>query len=118
MPLDNHYLIYFYGEGLSKWVIIDNTEQMQGKGILKQVNKNPEEFPESYKLLPLSGKEAYQDIWNGRSWMNQEMKHPILHSTSFSSEEHRQNPKTQRLSLRICISTLRNIIKNNTHRPV
>lgn len=56
MPLDNHYLIYFYGEGLSKWVIIDNTEQMQGKGILKQVNKNPEEFPESYKLLPLSGK--------------------------------------------------------------
>lgn len=94
------------------------SQQIPGVGWSDGFNYLTDLFPNLTNFCRYLAREAYQDIWNGRSWMNREMKHPILHSTSFSSEEHRQNPKTQRLSLRICISTLRNIIKNNTHRLV
>ena len=58
LPSKSHYLIYGTGGSSTKWIIIDPENNTRGKGVLKRVNKHYEEFPESYKLLPL-GKKIY-----------------------------------------------------------
>lgn len=53
LPLKSRYLIY--GTGGSpiewKWIIMYDANGILGKGVLKKVNKNHEEFPESYRIL-------------------------------------------------------------------
>lgn len=49
LPPECHYLLY--DTGFSKWIIIDNDNNVLGQGVLKRINKKPEEFPESYKIL-------------------------------------------------------------------
>lgn len=53
LPLKSHYLIY----GTDKWIIIDDASGILGKGVLKRVNKDYEEFefPESYQILKPEG---------------------------------------------------------------
>lgn len=54
LPPQCHYLLY--GSGFSEWIIIDNENNVLGQGDLKKINKDPKEFPESYKILPPEGK--------------------------------------------------------------
>lgn len=49
LPPECYYFIY--ATGLTKWIILDDENSVQGKGVLKRINKNYEEFPESYKIL-------------------------------------------------------------------
>lgn len=53
LPLNSYYLIY--NTKLSKWIIIDAKNNVLGKGVLKRINQNYEEFPESYKILVPEG---------------------------------------------------------------
>ena len=53
LPLDYHYLYYRGEDSLLKWIAIKDEDHMLGSGILESINKKPEEFPESYKLLPI-----------------------------------------------------------------
>lgn len=52
LPLDYHYLYYRGEDTHLKWIVIKDENHMLGPGIIKSNNKKPEEFPESYKLLP------------------------------------------------------------------
>lgn len=54
LPRECYYLIY--GTGFTKWMIIDDENSVLGQGVLKRINKNYEELPESYKILPPEGK--------------------------------------------------------------
>lgn len=51
LPLNSHYLIY----GADKWIIIDDANEILGKGILKRANKSYEKFPETYQILKPEG---------------------------------------------------------------
>lgn len=53
LPLDYHYLYYRGEDSYMKWIAIKDEDHMLGPGIIKSISKKPEEFPESYKLLPL-----------------------------------------------------------------
>lgn len=54
LPLGYHYIYYGSGEG-PKWVVIKDDTNVLGPGMIKRTNKNPEEYPEVYKILPPEG---------------------------------------------------------------
>ncbi len=51
LSIESHYLIY----GADKWIAVNDAEIVTGKGILKRVNKDYKEFPESYQILRPEG---------------------------------------------------------------
>ena len=55
LPLDYHYLIYSGENGVLKWIAIKDGHNLLGSGIIKRTNKNPEEKPDSYDILPPEG---------------------------------------------------------------
>lgn len=55
LPLDYHYLIYSGENGVLKWIAIKDDHNLLGSGIIKRTNKNPEEKPDSYDILPPEG---------------------------------------------------------------
>lgn len=56
LPLDYHFLYYNSTGGLLKWIGIHDKSRVFGPYIVKNAHKNPEEMPESYKLLPPEGR--------------------------------------------------------------
>ena len=56
LPLDYHFLYYNSTGGFLKWIGIHDKSRVFGPYIVKNAHKNPEEMPESYKLLPPEGR--------------------------------------------------------------
>lgn len=52
LPLDYHYLLYRDEDNHPKGIAIKDDDDLFGPSIIKSTNRNPEEMPESYKLLP------------------------------------------------------------------
>ena len=53
LPLDYHYFYYGHSEEyIGKWFAIKDDTNVLGPGLIKSTNKNPEEFPDIYKILP------------------------------------------------------------------
>lgn len=57
LPLDYHYLLYsgFDEEYLGKWIAIKDDTNVWGPGLIKGINRNSEEIPEIYNLMPPEG---------------------------------------------------------------
>lgn len=55
LPLDYHYMLYRGEDSSLRWIAIKDDSNTLGPCIIKSENKDPEEMPESYKLLPLEG---------------------------------------------------------------
>ena len=64
LPLDYHFLYYNSTGGFLKWIGIHDKSRVFGPYIVKNAHKNPEEMPESYKLLPPEGR----IVGDGMEW--------------------------------------------------
>lgn len=64
LPLDCHYLYYSSEGDFLKWIGIQDKNSAFGPYIVKNAHKNPEEMPESYKLLPPEGR----IVGDGMEW--------------------------------------------------
>lgn len=56
-PADGKFLLY--GPGLSKWMMLDSSGNMTGKGVISRKDKESSDFPEAYRILPPAGGQAY-----------------------------------------------------------
>lgn len=74
LPLDYHFLYYNSTGGFLKWIGIHDKSRVFGPYIVKNAHKNPEEMPESYKLLPPEGR----IVADGYEWtFLDESEHPV-----------------------------------------
>lgn len=74
LPLDYHFLYYNSTGGFLKWIGIHDKSRVFGPYIVKNAHKNPEEMPESYKLLPPEGR----IVAGGNEWtFLDESEHPV-----------------------------------------
>lgn len=64
IPLDYHYLRYRDGNGYIKGIGINNNGDVLGPIFIRSKNKESEEMPESYQLLPPNGR-----IVGGGEWL-------------------------------------------------
>ena len=52
LPLDYHDIVYRGEDNFLRWIALQDDGSALGPYVIKTINKNPEDMPESYQLLP------------------------------------------------------------------
>ena len=114
LPLDYHYLLYRDEDNHPKGIAIKDDDDLFGPSIIKSTNRNPEEMPESYKLLPPEEQVQGFMEWTFSDESGNATDYPSFDVfVAHSSRSKSVGPAPDLVS----IKTLQNITKTSTPMP-